>query len=106
MPRVRGHKTTKPAMGSRKVLWDRPAIIAALSRKGWSLRGLSLANGYSAKSLGLALRQPWLRAEQIIAAAVGVEPETIWPDRYKSREAFAQRRARKVLKEPAREAAV
>ena len=93
-------------MGSSKLVWDRPAIIAALSRKGLSLRGLSLANGYAAKSLGFALRQPWLRAEQIIAHAIGVSADEIWPDRYRARTAFAEERARKVLKEPAREAAV
>ena len=94
MPIVRSDETTKPAMGSRKIVWDRAAIIAALSRKGWSLRRLSRSNGYSAKSLGLALRKPWLRAEKIIADAIGVNPEQIWPDRYRLREAFALRRAR------------
>ncbi|MGB8414421.1 MAG: helix-turn-helix domain-containing protein [Candidatus Binatus sp.] len=97
MPRVRKQATTKPARGPNTTAWDRPAIIAALSRKGWSLRRLSLANHYSAKSLGFALRAPWLHAEQIIAAAIGggVRPEEIWPDRYRARAALAERRARK-----------
>jgi len=100
MPRVLSQKSTKPAIGSSKVVWDRPAIIAALSRKGWSLRRLSLANGYSAKS-GLVLREPWRRAEEIIAAAIGVPAEEIWPDRYRSRAAFARRRRTHKLLKPA-----
>lgn len=63
--------------------WHRADIVAALRKKGWSLRRLSLENGYkSAGSLKNALDRPWPKGERLIAEAIGVTPETIWPSRY------------------------
>ncbi|EQC1545598.1 MULTISPECIES: helix-turn-helix domain-containing protein [Klebsiella] len=63
--------------------WHRADIVAALHKQGWSLRRLSLANGYkSAGALKNALDRPWPKGERIIAAAIGLPPETIWPTRY------------------------
>ena len=45
--------------------WHRADIVAALKKKGWSLRAL--------------------KGERIIAAAIGVKPEEIWPERYAAR---------------------
>ncbi len=65
--------------------WHRADIIAALRKKGWSLRQLSLQGGYSEKTLYAALERPYLKCEKIIASAIGVAPEVIWPNRYAKR---------------------
>lgn len=65
--------------------WHRADIVAALHKRGWSLRRLSQEAGLSAGALNNALDRPWPKAERIIAAAIGVTPETIWPERYAKR---------------------
>ncbi|MCW3479704.1 helix-turn-helix domain-containing protein [Neisseriaceae bacterium JH1-16] len=65
--------------------WHRADIVAALHKKGWSLRRLSLEAGLSAGALNNALDRPWPKAERIIAAAIEETPETIWPSRYEKR---------------------
>lgn len=63
----------------------RADIVAALRKKGWSLRALSLQSGLAAGTLKAALERPYPKAERIIASALGVAPETIWPQRYAKR---------------------
>jgi Ner family transcriptional regulator len=65
--------------------WHRADIVAAVRKAGWTLRKLSLAIGLSPNALNNALDRPWPRAERIIAEAIGVTPETIWPSRYAHR---------------------
>lgn len=65
--------------------WHRADVVAALHKKGWSLRALSRANGLSDGTLKSALDAPYLKAEAIIAKALGVEPSAIWPERYAKR---------------------
>jgi len=65
--------------------WHRADIVAALHKAGWSLRKLSIEAGLSAGALNNALDRAWPKAEKIIAAAIEVEPETIWPSRYAKR---------------------
>ncbi|WP_315383568.1 transcriptional regulator [Microvirgula aerodenitrificans] len=65
--------------------WHRADIVAALHKAGWSLRQLSREAGLSAGALNNALDRPWPKAENIIAAAIGIEPEAIWPSRYAKR---------------------
>lgn len=66
--------------------WHREDIKAALAKKGWSLRQLSLQHGYSnGSTLKNALDRPWLKGERIIAAAIGVPAEVIWAARYEQR---------------------
>lgn len=62
--------------------WHPADVIAELRKLNWSLRQLALANGISDKSLYKAQREPYPRAEAVIAAALGVEPKVIWPSRY------------------------
>lgn len=63
--------------------WHRADIVAALHKKGLSLRGLAVKAGYKSEStLSKALNAPWPKGERIIAEALGVAPETIWPTRY------------------------
>ncbi|AJO90357.1 TPA: helix-turn-helix domain-containing protein [Haemophilus influenzae] len=66
--------------------WHREDIKAALAKKGWSLRQLSLKHGYSnGSTLKNALDRPWLKGERIIAEAIGVPAEVIWASRYEQR---------------------
>lgn len=65
--------------------WHRADIVAALRKAGWTLRQLSAHHGYAPGSLGQALKRPWPRAERLIADAIGVAPEAIWPTRYPRR---------------------
>lgn len=63
--------------------WHRADIVCGLRKRGWSLRRLSKANGYSsASTLKTALDRPWPKGEKIIANAIGVSPCEIWPSRY------------------------
>jgi Ner family transcriptional regulator len=70
--------TKKPARQD----WHRADIKAALEKRGWSLRRLSLSQGYEGRSLATALNTPWPRAEAIIAEQIGVPARRIWPSRY------------------------
>lgn len=65
--------------------WHRADVVAALHKKGWSLRKLSVQSGLADQSLKSALDRPWKKGEKIIAAAIGIAPEMIWPTRYAKR---------------------
>ncbi|HCR3323865.1 MULTISPECIES: helix-turn-helix domain-containing protein [Citrobacter] len=62
--------------------WHKADIIAALHKKGMSLAALSREAGLSSSTLGNALERPWPKGEIIIAKAIGIPPEVIWPERY------------------------
>lgn len=63
--------------------WHAADIVAALRKKGWSLQQLALFHGYASRtSLAKALAQPYPKAEQLIAEALGIKPQVIWPTRY------------------------
>lgn len=70
--------TKKPAPQD----WHRADIKAALEKAGWSIRRLSVQHGYGAKSLTAVLWKPWPRAERVVADAIGVPAQRIWPSRY------------------------
>ena len=53
--------------------WHPADVLAALKKRGHSLAGLSVANGYHPTAAGKALKQPWPAMEQIVAAAIGVD---------------------------------
>ncbi len=57
-------------------------ITAALRNVGWQVASLSKAKGVDLKN---ALDRPWVKGEEIIAKELGVEPELIWPVRYRER---------------------
>ncbi|WP_175895731.1 helix-turn-helix domain-containing protein [Burkholderia cepacia] len=66
--------------------WDKADIKYALEKKGWSVLALAKASGYSnASALRKAFESSYPKAERIIANAIGVAPETIWPSRYEKR---------------------
>ncbi|MCX9039352.1 helix-turn-helix domain-containing protein [Citrobacter portucalensis] len=64
--------------------WHPETIKAEVHKRGFSFRSLSLKNGYSKDSLKSVLRTPCRPYQQIVADALGVDPETIWPSRYKT----------------------
>lgn len=75
-------KQTPHKKPAQKTDWHPADVVAALRKAGWSLRKLSAANGYAPTSAKEALHRPWPKVERLIAEAIGVEPETIWPARY------------------------
>lgn len=64
--------------------WHPADILAALHKAGWSLRQLAATNGYRHRSgFSVALRHPYPKVEAIIARALGLGPQEIWPSRYR-----------------------
>jgi len=66
--------------------WHHANIIAALKKKGWTLRRLSIYHGYSPGLCRHALVKRYPNAERLIAEAIGVPPWVIWPSRYPDKE--------------------
>ncbi|MGI2196853.1 helix-turn-helix domain-containing protein [Shewanella baltica] len=64
--------------------WHRADIIAALKKRGLSVRQLSRDAGLGENTLANALRSPWPKGERIIAEAIGKTPKEVWPSRYRS----------------------
>jgi Ner family transcriptional regulator len=70
------------AAESSAVDWHPADVLAALKKRGHSLAALSVANGYHPTAVGKALKQPWPAVESIVATALEVAPQEIWPSRY------------------------
>ncbi|MCQ4108050.1 helix-turn-helix transcriptional regulator [Aeromonas sp. JL9] len=62
--------------------WHRADVVAALKKVGMSVSQLSRDAGLSASTLQNTFRAPWPKGERIIADALGLSPEDIWPSRY------------------------
>lgn len=86
-------------------------VIAALRKRGTSLRQIALQNDYS--HIQRVLTSPWLAAEQLVAKALDMKPEDVWPSRYlnPADRALAFRQTRKITvtmprkrRQPAQEA--
>ena len=60
-------------------------IVAHLHERGCSLRGLARAHGLNHTTLAQALRGSYPASERIIAAALRMRPQQIWPSRYARR---------------------
>lgn len=73
------HKSTKKQSPED---WHKADIIAALHKRNWTLRRLSVAHGYSPTSLANVLRKPYPNFERIIADTLNLHPMEIWPSRY------------------------
>lgn len=71
-------------------------VIAALRKRGTSLRRIAHDNGYS--HIQRVLTSPWLAAEQLVAKALDTTPQALWPSRYRNPEArtLAFRQTRKI----------
>ncbi|USS96860.1 helix-turn-helix domain-containing protein [Serratia symbiotica] len=62
-----------------------PKIIKAeIHKRGLSFRTLSLNAGYSRDSLKSVLRTPLQALPTVVADALGIAPEVIWPSRYRT----------------------
>lgn len=61
--------------------WHPAQVKAHLEMKGTNLSKLARSHGYA--HINEVLHRPWLAAEQIVAKALGVKPQQIWPTRYK-----------------------
>jgi Ner family transcriptional regulator len=64
--------------------WHPADIKAELEKRNLTLRQLSTQSGYSQDSLKSVLRTPCRPYQQIVADALGVPPEVIWPSRYQN----------------------
>lgn len=62
--------------------WHRADIKAALEKKGLTLKALALNEGLAESTLSNVFRVNYPKAQRIIAKAIGVTPEAIWPSRY------------------------
>ncbi|WP_454900756.1 helix-turn-helix domain-containing protein [Aggregatibacter sp.] len=65
--------------------WERVDIVYALKKKGTTLAALSRQSGLNSRTLNNALDRRYPKGERIIAEALGVTPEIIWPSRYANR---------------------
>lgn len=65
--------------------WHPADVIAALRKSGWTLRKLSLHHGYKPTTLDNALHRRWPKGQRLIAEAIGISPQDIWPGRYQGK---------------------
>lgn len=74
---------TNTAKKANQEDWHPADIIAALRKKGWTLRALALHHGLKdSSSMSAALVRSLPANEKRIADAIGVHPKAIWPTRY------------------------
>lgn len=71
-----------------------------MSPEGWTLRSLGVAHGYSINAVSEACNRAWPAVEKIVADALGMEPQDIWPSRYD--EAGQPKRGRPISELPPR----
>lgn len=62
--------------------WHRADIKAELEKRGLSLNQLAAETQLKAGTLNNVFRVKYPKAERIVAKAIGVAPEVIWPSRY------------------------
>jgi len=62
--------------------WHSADIIAALKKRGTTLSAVSREAGLASSTLANTLIRRWPKGERLIAEALGVPPEQIWPSRY------------------------
>lgn len=63
--------------------WHSADIIAALKKRGTTLSAVSRKAGLASTTLTNALVRHWPKGERLIAEALDVTPEKIWPSRYR-----------------------
>ena len=61
---------------------DREDVKAAIRKRGVTLTGLAIQNGYTGSAVRRALGHPWPKVEKLIAEFLDTEPKDIWPSRY------------------------
>ena len=79
----RQNMSTQGPKKSSQEDWHPADIKAALQKRGTTLSRVALDAGLtSSSSLSACLARPMPANEKRIAAALGMEPATIWPSRY------------------------
>lgn len=74
-------KTNKKAAALQD--WHPADVVATLRKAGWSLQQLAFHHGYTSRqAFSKALHAPYPAVERLIAGALEVKPESIWPSRY------------------------
>lgn len=63
-------------------VWDRHAILAAIKRRYGTLTKLAELHRTDKRHLTVAMRRPYPKAEHIIAVALDVPVNELWPDRF------------------------
>lgn len=61
--------------------WHPAQVKAQLEMAGTNLKRLARENSYA--HINEVLHRPWVAAELIVAKALGMKAEDIWPSRYK-----------------------
>ena len=74
--------------------WHPADVKAALEKRGLSLRQLAIRHGYS--HFQRVLTTHWWAAEQIVAKALDLQAQEIWPSRYIAPRAKAIARTVKI----------
>lgn len=60
--------------------WHPADVVAALKKRGTSLRQVAIGVGYT--HVQAVLVRPWWVVEQLVAQALDMRAEQIWPSRY------------------------
>ena len=63
--------------------WHPADIIAARKKQGTARAAVPRNVGRASSPLTNALNRRWPKGERLIAEALGVAPEKIWPSRYR-----------------------
>lgn len=61
---------------------SRADIIAKIKNRGLTLKQLAENNDLSPAAISVCLSRPWPKVERIIADAIGIPADQIWPPRY------------------------
>lgn len=62
--------------------WDRHSILAEIKRRFGSLDAFAKTTPLPMGHFSVALQRPYLKAEKLIAKALQVPCDQLWPDRY------------------------
>lgn len=65
--------------------WHRADVLAALKKAGWTLSALSHHHGYGRTTLHATFDRKWPKGEALIAEAIGLSPQSVWPSRYQEK---------------------
>lgn len=77
-------KSQTPPKKASPTDWHPADVVAAVRKKGGSLRKLSMANGLHPGVLRIALARHYPKAQAVIAAFLEEPPQQIWPSRYEA----------------------
>lgn len=62
--------------------WHPEDIKAAIRKRGSTMTALALRHGLGDSTVRAAMIRPCYRAEQVVAAFLGVPAQELWPERY------------------------